>query len=280
MKKDKKTPDETFAPDEETLDKDYQQEEDEDVKEKHKLAKIIIAVILFIIIFFIILLIRNIHEKAKEQYYDVNGVQSVEAVAKANEGGTDEEVDGCLLDLTGPTVVVTVPLKYYEDKQPADTLTEEEIASGYVDVKKIGGNVVYTIKSVNYPAIVSGMYEFHSDEYQEENFLKENDVLRFAQYSYMQKFTVTLAEDEKFVPDKYYDLFKHAYNQSAIYQSYLGILPHDIQVTFQVKYTGAQFPFVEYTFPDMLGKRLSSVAYSMREGTEPNSAAKRFGFDN
>mgnify|MGYP003314078333 CR=1 FL=1 len=278
MKKDKKAPDETLAPDEEALDKDYQQEEDEDVKEKHKLAKIIIAVILFIIIFFIILLIRNIHEKTKEQFYDVNGVESVEAVAKANEGGTDEEVDGCLLDLTGPTVVVTVPLKYYENKQPADTLTDEEIKNGYVDVKKVGGNVVYTIKSVCYPSIVSSMYELHSDEYQEENFLKENDLLRFAQFSYMQKFTVTLGEDEKFIPDKYYKLLLHTYNQSAIYQSYLGIQPQDINVNFQFKYTGAQFPFVEYKFPDILGRSLASVPVNMREGTAPNSAAKRFGF--
>ena len=278
MKKDKKAPDETLAPDEEALDKDYQQEEDEDVKEKHKLAKIIIAVILFIIIFFVILLIRNIHEKTKEQFYDVNGVESVEAVAKANEGGTDEEVDGCLLDLTGPTVVVTVPLKYYENKQPADTLTDEEIKNGYVDVKKVGGNVVYTIKSVCYPSIVSSMYELHSDEYQEENFLKENDLLRFAQFSYMQKFTVTLGEDEKFIPDRYYKLLLHTYNQSAIYQSYLGIQPQDINVNFQFKYTGAQFPFVEYKFPDILGRSLASVPVNMREGTAPNSAVKRFGF--
>lgn len=278
MKKDKKIPDEALNPEEALEEKDYQKEEDEDVKEKHKITKAIIAAILFIVIVFIILLIRNINEKTKEQFYDVDGKRAVDAAAMADENGEIEDVDGCVLDLTGPTVTVTVPLVYYEDKQPADELTEEELASGYIDVKKLGGNVIYTIKTSYYPSIISNMYEFHCDEYQEKDFLEENDVLRFAQFSYMQKFTVTIGDKKLFSPNDYKELLKHAFNQSAIYQSYLGIAPSDIKVIFQFKYTGAQFPFVEYEFPKLLGKDLSTVAVSTREGTAPNSAATRFGF--
>lgn len=279
MKKDKKAPEDTLNPDEEALNKDYQQEEDEDVKEKHKITKVIIAIILFIVIVFILLLIRNIHEKTKEQKYDVNGVVAADSVVKAEEG-TGEEVDGCLLDLSGPVVVVTIPLKFYEDKQPADTLTEAEQANGYVDVEKAGGNVIYTIKTSYYPSIVSNLYENHSDEYQKDAFLEDNNLLRFAQYSYMQKFTVTIDDSKPFIPDKYYKLLKHTYCQSAIYQSYLGIAPADIKVNFQFKYIGAQFPFVEYEFPTLLGRSLASVPYSIADNMKPNSAVKKFGFDS
>lgn len=277
MKKDKKAPEDTLAPEEEALPKDYQQEEDEDVKEKHKLAKIVIAIILFIIIFFILLLMWKIGDESKEHFYDVDGERGAAAVM-ADDSGAGTEVDGCLLDLTGPTVDVIIPLEYFEDKQPADTLSETEKASGYAAVKKVGGNVIYTIKTAYYPSIVSGLYEFHSDDYQKDEFLEENDVMRFAQFSYMQKFTVTISAREFFSANDYYDLLEHAYYQSAIYQSYLGIAPADIKVSFQFKYEGAQFPFVEYKFPDMLNKNLSSIAVSDRQGTAPNSAASRFGF--
>ncbi len=279
MKKDKKSPDEALEQNPEALEKDYQKEEDEDVKEKHKLAKIIIAIILFIVIFFIILLIHHIKEESAEKFYDVDGKNAADAVAMADESDEIIAPDGCVLDLSGPTVTVTIPEEYFEGKLPADTLSESEIAGGYTDIKKIGGNVIYTIKTSYYPSIVSNLYEYHSDEYQDKTFLQENDVLRFAQYQYMQKFTVTLSEREFFSPNDYRDLLKHAYYQAAIYQCYLGIAPADINVAFQFKYIGAQYTFVEYNFPELLNKNLSSVAVNMREGTKPNSAASRFGFD-
>lgn len=278
MKKDKKTPDEELKQNEEALEeKDYQKEEDEDVKEKHKITKVIIAIILFIAIIFIFLLIRHIKNESAEKFYDVNGVPAA-ATAAANDGDNNKEVDGCLLDLTGETVVVTIPLEYYENNPPADKLTDAEKAQGYVSVKKFAGNVVYTIKTSQYRSIVSALYESHSDEYQLDNFLEDNDVLRFAQFSYMQKFTVTIKDNKDFNANKYYKLLEHTYYQSAIYQSYLGILPSNIKVLFQFKNVGAQFPFAEYPFPELKGKSLSSVAISNKEGTAPNSAFKRFGF--
>lgn len=278
MKKNKNAPEDTLAPEENTAPKDYQQEEDEDVKEKHKISKVVIAIILFIIIFFVLLLMWKIGNDTKEQFYDVDGERGAAAAAQADDSAAGVEVDGCLLDLTGPTVDVTIPLEYFENTPPADTLSESEKASGYAAVKKVGGNVIYTIKTAYYPSIVSNLYEYHCDEYQDDTFLKESDVLRFAQFSYMQRFTVTISAREFFSANDYYELLEHAYYQSAIYQSYLGIAPSDIKVVFQFKYEGAQFPFVEYKFPDMLNKNLSSVAVSDRQGTAPNSAASRFGF--
>lgn len=274
MKKDKNknAPSEELNQNNEALEKDYQKEEDKDVKEKHKITKIIIAIILFIAIVFVFLLIRHIKNESAEKFYDVNGEHAVDAAAIAEASDGKIEVDGCLLDLTGETVVVTVPLEYYEDKQPADTLSEAEKASGYVSVKKTGGNVIYTIKTAYYPSVVSNLYEAYADAYQEESFLEENHVLRFAQFSYMQKFNVIIEGKDPFSAPDYYDLLEHAYYQSAIYQSYLGILPGDIEVVFQFKNHGAQFTFAEYKFPDLKGKNLSSVAINKSEGTAPDSA--------
>lgn len=278
MKKDKKTPEEEQKQNEEALEKDYQQEEDEDVKEKHKITKVIIAIILFIAIIFIFLLMRHIKNESAEKFYDVEGVPGT-AAASSDEDSNIGDIEGCLLDLSGSTVVVTIPLEYYEDNPPADTLSDIEKAKGYVDVKKFAGNVIYTIKTSSYRSIVSGIYESHADEYQEDAFLKENDMLCFAQFSYMQRFTVTIKDNKNFSANKYYKFMEHWYYQSAIYQSYLGILPSNIKTVFQFKNTGAQFTFAEYPFPQLKGKDLSSVAISNKEGTAPGSAAKRFGFD-
>lgn len=279
MKKNKNSSVETLEQNPDALEKDYQKEEDEDVKEKHKLAKIIIAIVLFIVIFFIILLIWHIKDESAEKFYDVNGVNGADAMAVASESDDIVAPEGCELDLSGPTVTVTIPVEYFEGKVPADTLSETETSGGYVSIQKTGGNVIYTIKTSYYPSIVSNLYEYHSDEYQDKTFLKESDVLRFAQFQYMQKFTVTLSAREFFSPNDYRDLLKHAYYQAAIYQCYLGIKPADINVAFQFKYIGAQYTFVEYNFPELLNKDLSGIAVNMREGTQPNSAASRFGFE-
>lgn len=275
MKKDKKIPEKELDANNAALEKDYQKEEDKDVKEKHKITKVIIAIILFIAIIFIFLLIRYIKNESAEKYYDVNGEHAVEALAQATATEGKVEVDGCLLDLTKETVVVTIPLEYYEDNQPADTLTDVEKASGYVDVKKANGNVIYTIKTAYYPSILSNLYESYADTYDEDSFRTENHILRFEQFQYMQKFTVTIEGDKAFSAPDYYDLLEHAYYQAAIYQSYLGIQPKDISVSFQFKNRGAQYTFVEYKFPDMKGKNLSSVAVDTKEGTATDSAYSR-----
>lgn len=273
MKKDKKAASQNPDMNEDALNKDYQQEEDEDVKEKHKITKVIIAIILAIAIFFVFLLIRHIKDESGEKFYDVDGVKG--SYGQDNENSSKEKPVGCVLDLSGEYVTVTVPLKYYEDDQPSGKLTDELKVRGYTDVKKSGGNIVYTMKTSYYYSIVSGIYEGHHDDYRTDEFCKENDVLLFAQDEPMQKFTVTISERDFFSPADYYKLLEHNFNQAAIYQCYLGIAPADINVDFQFKYEGAQNTFVTYKFPELLGKNLSSVPVSTDELTKPHSHITR-----
>lgn len=275
MKKDKKTPENNLDANYGSAVKDYQQEEDKDVKEKHKITKVIIAIILFIAIIFLFLLIRHIKNESAEHFYDPNAKHDDSAIAVATATKGKIEVDGCLLDLTKETVIVTIPLEYYEDEQPADTLTDVEKASGYVSVKKTAENIIYTIKTAYYPSIIENMYKAYSDSYDDDTFLKENHILGLEQYEYMERFTVTIEGDKAFSAPDYYKLLEHTYYKAAIYQSYLGIKPADINVLFQLKNHGAQFTFVEYNFPEMKGKNLSSVAVDTREGTAPNSHVSR-----
>ncbi len=242
--------------------KDYQQEEDKDVKEKHKVTKWIIIIILAIVIFFVCLLIWFIHDKSQEKFYDVNGVQSV---ANAQEGNIEDiDVAGCEFDFSksGNTVDITIPLKYFEGNPPAQELTEEQKQSGYVAVKKSGDNIIYTVKTSYYQSIVDNLYEFHHDEYRSEKFLNDNDILLLAQFECMDKFTVTIEKKDVYEANKYYDMLYHAYNQAAIYQCYLGRKPADIKVDFQFKTAGAQWTFVTYSFPQLEGKKLSDVPYN------------------
>ena len=73
--------------------KDYQQEEDADVKEKNKAKKAVIAIILFSAVFFLILLIWYVKDNSvKEERYDVNGSQAAPAVAQGTEADAGSEI--------------------------------------------------------------------------------------------------------------------------------------------------------------------------------------------
>ena len=73
--------------------KDYQQEEDKDVKEKSKMTKVIIAISLFIVIFFVILLIWYVKDHSvKEVNYKVDGDQAAPVIAQADEQTGSEQV--------------------------------------------------------------------------------------------------------------------------------------------------------------------------------------------
>ena len=233
--------------------KDYQQEEDQESKSK-KLRKTIIAIVLFIVIFFVILAIWWINEhRVKEVEYDVNG-RAQEVFAQAEENTENVEVKGSLLDLTGPTVDVVVPVEYFQGKAPTE-LTAAEKNSGYVALKQEGSNIVYTLRTSYYPSIVENMYEHYCDSFN-ELYERKNKVELVSMNRVAQVFTITI-EKLSFNPNNYYDMLRDLYYQAAVYQCFYGYTPDNIKVTFQFKYHQEQFVFTSYTFPDSLGKTLS-----------------------
>ncbi len=244
------------SPEMEQYKKDYQQTEDKDVKEKHRVTKTIIAIVLFIVIFFLILLIWYVKDHSvKEIKYDVDGSQAAPAAAQAEaENGDKIVVDGSLLDLTGPTVDITIPLEFYQGKEPADKLTNEERRSGYVGVKKANGNVVYTVQTAYYPSLVRSLYEYY-EEYFNTTYEKKNGVQLVSFNREAQTFTITV-DKLGFNANKHRAMLKDLYYQVAVYQCYYGFAPKDIKVSFQFKYLKEQFPFVTYQFPAEMDKEL------------------------
>lgn len=240
--------------------KDYQQEEDKDVKEKSKMTKIIIAISLFIVIFFVILLIWYVKDHSvKEVNYKVDGDQAAPVIAQADEQTGSEQVtlNGAVIDLTGPTATVTIPLEYFGEDQPADTLSDSELKNGYTAVKKDGGNVIYTIKTSYFVSVVNNLYEYNEQLFNKE-YEEKNGVELVSSNRQMTTFTITVDKDG-FKADKYYDMLESLYYKAAIYQCYYGVTPENISVTFQFKYTREQFPFANYQFPSNLGKKLADV---------------------
>lgn len=240
--------------------KDYQQEEDKDVKEKSKMTKIIIAISLFIVIFFVILLIWYVKDHSvKEVNYKVDGDQAAPVIAQADEQTGSEQVtlNGAVIDLTGPTATVTIPLEYFGEDQPADTLSDSELKNGYTAVKKDGGNVIYTIKTSYFVSVVNNLYEYNEQLFNKE-YEEKNGIELVSSNRKMTTFTITVDKDG-FKADKYYDMLESLYYKAAIYQCYYGVAPENISVTFQFKYTREQFPFANYQFPSNLGKKLADV---------------------
>lgn len=244
---------ESVAPDTAPV-KDYQQEEDRETKGK-KVRRIIVAIVLFIVIFFLILAIWYINEhRVKEVHYDVNG-RAQEAFAQAEEN-TDKtiEVKGSILDLSGPTVDVTVPVEYYQGKVPSE-LTFAQKKSGYVSMKNDGQNVVYTLKTSYYKSIVENMYEYYCDSFNDK-YEKKDRVELVSMNRVAQMFTITI-EKLNFNPNHYSNMLKDLYYEAAIYQCFYGYTPDKIEVKFQFKYHQEQFPFKTYSYPEMLGKTLT-----------------------
>lgn len=266
MKKDKNTAPASF--DDEMLGapapkKDYQQEEDADVKEKNKVKKAVIAIILFAAVFFLILLIWYVKDNSvKEEQYDVNGSQAAPAVAQGTEAdaGSEISVPGCLLDLTGETVEVKIPLKFYRDAQPSEQLSDSELKNGYVSAKKDGENIVYTIKTSYYPSIVENLYEYYEEVFNKA-YEGKNGVELVSMTRSSVTFTVTVQKDG-FKANSHYKMLEDLYYQAAVYQCYFGIAPENISVNFRFKYLHEAFPFVDYQFPSCLGKDLSTIAVS------------------
>lgn len=269
MKKDKNAAPATL--DDETLGgtqpkKDYQQEEDADVKEKNKVKKTVIAIILFAAVFFIILLIWYVKDNSvKEEQYVVNGSQAAPAVAQGTEADANFEISvpGSLLDLTGETVEVKIPLKFYQDAQPSEQLSDSELKNGYVSAKKDGENIVYTIKTTYYPSIVENLYEYYEEVFN-KTYEGKNGVELVSMNRSAVTFTVTV-QKEGFKANNHYKMLEDLYYQAAIYQCYFGIAPENISVNFQFKYLREAFPFADYQFPSCLGKDLSTIAVNDTE---------------
>lgn len=264
MKKDKKAAPATL--DDEMLGgtqpkKDYQQEEDADVKEKNKVKKTVIAIILFAAVFFLILLIWYVKDNSvKEEKYDVNGSQAAPAVAQGTEADADSEISvpDSLFDLTDETVEVKIPLKFFKDAQPSDQLSDSQLKSGYVSAKKDGENIVYTIKTTYYPSIVENLYEYYEEVFN-KTYEGKNGVELVSMTRSSSTFTVTVQKDG-FKANSHYKMLEDLYYQAAVYQCYFGIAPENISVNFQFKYLREAFPFAEYQFPSCLGKDLSTIA--------------------
>ena len=236
--------------------KDYQQEFDPDVKQKSKSKTAVIAISAFIALFFLVLLVWYISDNSvKEQQYDVEG-ETAAAVVQQGEESSDEiiEVKDSLLDLTKETVEITVPLAFYQGNVPADTLDENQLASGYLSVKKEDVNVIYTVKTSFYPSIVENLYEYYNTL--ADNYEKSNGVQLVSCNRNGSVFTVTV-EKPGYKANAHKDMLEDLYYNSAIYQSYLGVT--NPSVTFQMKYLHEQFPFADYQYPDAMGKDLNAL---------------------
>lgn len=233
--------------------KDYQQEFDPDVKKDSKGKKVVIGISAFIAAFFLILLVWYISDNSvKEEQYEVEG-QTAAAVLQQGEEVTGEVVvEDSLFDLTKETVDVTVPLAYYQGKEPADTLDKNQLASGYVSVKKDGTNVVFTIKTSFYASVVENLYEYYdtiANDYE-----KKNGVQLVSSNRAGNLFTITV-EKPGYKANAHRDMLKALYYNAAIYQCYLGVA--EPTVDFQMKYLHEQYPFTNYPFPSSLGKDLT-----------------------
>lgn len=236
--------------------KDYQQEFDPDVKNKSKGKTAIVAISAFIALFFIVLLVWYISDNSvKEQQFDVEGQTQAAAVQQGEESVDDVvEVKDSLLDLTAETVEVTVPLAFYQGDVPADTLDENQLAGGYLSVKKDDVNVIYTIKTSFYPSVVENLYEYYNtlaDKYEKQNGVQLVSCNRNGSI-----FTVTV-EKSGYKANAHKDMLEDLYYNAAIYQSYLGVT--NPSVVFQMKYLHQQFPFADYQYPDALGKDLNAL---------------------
>ncbi|MBQ8228741.1 MAG: hypothetical protein IJZ88_06990 [Clostridia bacterium] len=237
--------------------KDYQQEFDPDVKKSSKSKKAVIAVSAFIALFFLVLLVWYISDNSvKEEHYDVEG-ETAAAVVQQGQESSDEviAVKDSLLDLSGETVEITVPLAYYQGNVPADTLSDEQLASGYVAVKKDDVNVVYTVKTSFYPSMVENLYEYNETKGNE--YEKKNGVELVSFNKGGNLFTVTVNKSG-YKANAHYDMLEDLYYNASIYQCYLGVT--NPSVDFQMKYLREQFPFADYQFPNSLGKDLSVIA--------------------
>ncbi len=241
------------APEQTTPVKDYQQEEDSESKGK-KIRKILFIIILCIVIFFVILAIWWVNEhRVKEVNYDVNG-RAQEVFAPGEESSEKTiQVKGSLLDLTGPTVDVVVPVEYFQGKAPSE-LTAAEKNGGYVALKNDGSNVVYTLRTSFYPSIVANMYEYYCDSFN-DRYERKNRVELVSMNRAAQVFTITI-EKLNFNANNYRDMLKDLYYEAAIYQCFYGYKPADIKVRFDFKYHQEQFTFKSYNFPENLNKAL------------------------
>lgn len=256
------------------IKKDYQQEEDKDVKEKSKTKKLIIAISLFVVIFFVILLIWYVKDHSvKETAYKVDGEQAAPVIAQADEQTGSEQVtlNGATVDLSGTTAEVTIPLEYFGEEQPADTLSDSQLKNGYTAVKKDGENIVYTIKTSYFVSVVNNLYEYNEQLFDKE-YEEKNGIELVSSNRQMTVFTITVDKDG-FKADKHYDMLEYLYYKAAIYQCYYGVAPQDISVTFQFKYTRDQFPFADYQFPSSLGQKLSDI-------TKPSETQSTSGNQN
>ena len=245
-----------------TPKKDYQQEFDPDVKQKSKSKTAVIAISAFIALFFLVLLVWYISDNSvKEQAFDVEG-ETAAAVVQQGEESSDEviEVKDSLLALTKETVEITVPLAFYQDNVPSDTLDENQLASGYLSVRKDDVNVIYTVKTSFYPSIIENLYEYYdtlANDYE-----KVNGVQLVSCNRNGSVFTVTV-EKSGYKANAHKDMLEDLYYNASIYQSYLGVT--NPSVVFQMKYLHQQFPFADYPYPDALGKDLN--AYSAEKPT-------------
>ncbi len=261
MKKNKKA-----APEDTQIKKDYQQEIDPDVKQGEKGKKALIGVVAFIVVFFVAILGWYISDNSvKEQPFDVNGKTAQQVIAQGEES-EDEiiEVDGSLLDLTKESVEVTIPLEYFNGEDVKDTLDENQIAGGYLDVKKADGAVVYTLKTSYYPSIIENLYEYN--EKTGDAYEKKNGVELVSCNKYGTVFTVTV-DKAGYKPNAHYDMLEKLYYDAAIYQCYLGVKPENISTNFQMKYLHEQFTFTDYPFPSCLGKNLNTIAMESQTTT-------------
>lgn len=237
--------------------KEYQQEIDPDVKQGNKSKKVIVGISAFIALFFLILLIWYISDNSvKEQNYDVEGETAAAAVAQGKESSDEViAVENSLLDLTKETVEITVPIAYYQGEEPVDTLDDNQLANGYLSVKKDDTNVIFTVKTSFYPSMIENLYEYYdtlANEYE-----KKNGVQLVSCNKNGNLFTVTV-EKAGYKATSNYDMLEDLYYNAAIYQCYLGVT--NPSVDFQMKYLHEQFPFADYQFPDSLGKDLSVIA--------------------
>ncbi len=269
MKKNKKE-----APEQVTPKKDYQQEVDPDVKGSEKSKKLLIGIVAFIVVFFTAILGWYINDNSvKEQKYDVDGKTAAPVIAQGEESKDEViDVDGSLLDLTKETVEIKIPLEFYQDEKISDTLSEAQKTSGYLDVKKDNTSVTYTIKTSFYPSIVENLYDFYCQE--GDKFEKKNGVELVSCNKYMDNFTITVAKSG-YKANSNYDMLESLYYYAAIYRCYLGASEQSISVNFQMKYLHEDFPFMDYLFPQCLGKDLGAIAAANEAATQisaPNDA--------
>ncbi len=245
--------------------KDYQQEFDPDVKQGSKSKKAVVAISAFIALFFLILLVWYINDNSvKEQSYDVEGETAAVAVSPGEESNDEViSVKGSLLDLSAETVEITVPLAYYQGKEPASTLDENQLASGYLSVKKDDVNVVYTVKTSYYPSIINNLYDYYNKL--ANSYEKKNGVELVSCNKTAALFTITVNK-AGYRANAHYKMLEDLYYNAAIYQCYLGVA--NPSVDFQMKYLREQFPFADFQFPDALGKDLNIISAEKQTTTK------------